>query len=85
MEELVNQSKEFKYSVDLVEKIQDKLDLIEWKDNAKEILEKFNTTDVQIEDSQESPMKSKSKNSKKSNILEDINSLIRDAQRVSLI
>ena len=84
LDDLVNQSKEFKYSIELVNDIQNKLDLIEWKETATSILEKFERSKDNLEENMDndSPHKTKSKSAKKTNILEDINNLMNDAQKV---
>ena len=84
LDDLVSQSKEFKYSIELVNDIQNKLDLIEWKETALSIIEKFEpkeaNEDVKMDN--DSPNKTKSKSAKKTNVLEEINNLMNDAQKV---
>ena len=82
MNKLVTQSKEFKYSVDMVNQIQSKLDLIEWKDKAAKLLAKFDPKSEPQNDTEEGQQKPTPKNVKKPNILDEINALIRDAQKV---
>ena len=64
--------------------IQNKHDLIEWKETATIILEKFEPSKASLDENMDndSPHKTKSKSVKKTNILEDINNLMNDAQKV---
>lgn len=83
METLIDQSKSFKYIVKLVSQVQDKLDMLEWKDDVTDTLRKLNNQiesgkDVKMEEEDlVSPKKSKTKTGVS---LEDINNLISDGE-----
>jgi hypothetical protein len=84
LESLISQSKSFKYIVKLVSQVQDKLDMLEWKDDVAQTLKELNeqtdkNTDVKMEEGV-SASPSKARNSKTGVSLEDINNLISDGE-----